>query len=446
MVLAGKEVECSDTRGKSSTSSILAVFLMENAIDLTKIKALAASRQTGRTLPRAFYHDPDVYRAEIEQIWRSGWIFVAHDCEIPTSGDYLTIEIDDDSLLVCRDDSGRINAFYNVCRHRGTRLCEETAGHVGRIVCPYHQWTYDRSGKLCSARGMDADLKFDEWALLPVSVTTAAGMIYISLAENPPTFEKVGKRISEAAAPQGFESAKVACAIDYEIEANWKLVWENNRECYHCNANHPQYIRANFDHYNQDDTPEAIRTEMSKQLDRNRAHLAETGLEATHETPGMASFPDPDHPEGWCAINRTVLVEDYVSETMDGRQVAPLMGEYTDPLVGTLRMRTMPNMWNHSSCDHAVTTRLIPAGPAKTLARVVWLVDRDAVEGRDYELESLLPFWQLTSEQDWDLCARAQSGISSRAYRPGPLSTYKEWNVEAFIRWYLDRLTASRGP
>ena len=416
-------------------------FLMENGIDRTKIESLVATRQAGRSLPRAFYHDPDVYTAEIEQIWRSGWLFVAHDCEIPSPGDYLTWNVGEDSILICRGDAGEICAFYNVCRHRGTRLCNEPHGHVGRIVCPYHQWTYDRSGKLCSARGMDAELDFGEWSLLPVAVASSAGMIYISLAENPPPFENVGERISEAATPQGFDRAKVACAIDYEIEANWKLVWENNRECYHCNVNHPQYIRANFDHYNADDTTEAIETRMANQLERNRAHLA-----ATHRTTGMASFPDPDHAEGWCAINRTVLVENYVSETMDGRQVAPLMGDYTDAHVGTLRMRTMPNMWNHSSCDHAVTTRLIPASPTKTLARVVWLVDRDAVEGRDYRLDQLLPFWQLTSEQDWALCRRAQQGVSSRAYRPGPLSTYKEWNLEAFIRWYLDRLTASSGP
>ena len=156
----------------------------------------------------------------------------------------------------------------------------------------------------------------------------------------------------------------------------------------------------------------------------------------------MASFPDPDHAEGWCGINRTIMVEGYVSETMDGQQVAPRMGDYRAADVGTLRMRTMPNMWNHSSCDHAVTTRLTPAGPEKTHARVVWLVDQNAEEGQDYQLDKLLPFWQLTSEQDWDLCGQAQQGVASRAYRPGPLSAYKERNVEAFISWYLKQLTA----
>lgn len=153
----------------------------------------------------------------------------------------------------------------------------------------------------------------------------------------------------------------------------------------------------------------------------------------------MTLFPEPER-DIWYAANRTPLVEGWVSETMDGRQVAPLMGDYQDADVGTLRIRTLPNMWNHSSCDHAVTTRLLPAGPRKTLARVYWLVREDAEEGRDYDLDKIMPFWQLTSEQDWTLCADAQRGVESPWYRPGPFSTYKEYNVDAFVRWYLKRL------
>ena len=138
--------------------------------------------------------------------------------------------------------------------------------------------------------------------------------------------------------------------------------------------------------------------------------------------------------------NRTVLAGGYVSESMDGKPVSTLMGEYEDADVGTLRMRTMPNMWIHASCDHAVSTRLLPSGHEKTSVRVTWLVDRNAVEGRDFHLEKLMPFWQLTSEQDWSLCRAAHRGVTSNGYRPGPLSIHKEYNVDAFIRWYLKSL------
>ena len=153
----------------------------------------------------------------------------------------------------------------------------------------------------------------------------------------------------------------------------------------------------------------------------------------------MAPFPDPEQ-NLWYAANRTTLVDGYLSESMDGRQVAPLMGDYHNADVGTLRMRTMPNFWNHSSCDHAVSTRLLPAGPQRTNIRLIWLVDKDAVEGTDYELEDVMPFWQLTSEQDWELCERAQRGVNSSHYTPGPYSTHKEYNVDGFVRWYLRQL------
>jgi Rieske 2Fe-2S family protein len=153
----------------------------------------------------------------------------------------------------------------------------------------------------------------------------------------------------------------------------------------------------------------------------------------------MTEFPSVE-PDCWFSANRTTLVEGFVSETIDGRQVAPLMGDYAEADVGTLRVRTVPNMWNHSSCDHAVTTRLLPGGLHRTLIRVTWLVDRDAVEGRDYQIDEITPFWQLTSEQDWELCEQAQKGVNSSRYVPGPFSTYKEYNVDAFVRWYLQQL------
>jgi Rieske 2Fe-2S family protein len=223
------------------------------------------------------------------------------------------------------------------------------------------------------------------------------------------------------------------------VQANWKLVWENNRECYHCNANHPQYIKANFDHYNKDDTTPDVREQISKLVLRNEQKWAADGLAVSHKQTGMTTFPDAEN-NIWYSANRTTLVAGYVSETMDGKQVAPLMGDYRDADVGTLRMRALPNFWNHSSCDHGVSTRLLPAGPQRTAIRVWWLVDEHAVEGRDYDRTKLMPFWQLTSEQDWVICERQQRGVNSSAYVPGPYSKYKEYNVDAFVRWYLNQL------
>lgn len=413
---------------------------MLSSIELDRIQELVASRQPGHGLPRPFYHDELVYRADLEMIWRQGWLFAGHSCQIPEPGDYFTYDVDGDSVILVRADNGEVLAHHNVCRHRGSLICAEPEGHVNRFICPYHQWTYARDGKLLLWRGMQDGLDKSELGLRPVHVRDVEGLLFISLAENPPDFSDAYEVIAPVVKPQGFNRAKVARMMDFDVAANWKLVWENNRECYHCNVNHPQYIKANFDHYNADDTIERIALQLNAVTTRSQEKWASMGLAVTHKHAGMTEFPDPER-NIWYSANRTPLVDGYVSETMDGRQAAPLMGDYTDPDVGTVRVRMLPNFWNHASCDHGVSVRLTPAGFYHTQVRMIWLVDENAEEGKDYQLDKLLPFWLLTAEQDWEICVNAQKGVNSRAYLPGPLSTYKEYNVDRFLRWYLQALS-----
>lgn len=407
------------------------------------VNRLTAQYRPGWSLPGGFYSDPEIYRLDIEKVWRHGWLFAAHSCEIPHAGDYVTLTLDTDSVILIRDEDGTARGLHNVCRHRGSLICNQTAGHARRLVCPYHQWTYAPNGKLLACRGMQDELDKTEFGLRTFHVREVSGLIYISLAEQAPDFGPAEQTLSDAAEPQGLLEAKVAKAVDYLVKANWKLVWENNRECFHCNANHPQYIKANFDHYNADDATAQIKHAISSAVERSEAKWSAAGIAVTHHQTGMTTFPDVER-NIWFSANRTPLVDGYVSESMDGAQVAPLMGKYREADVGTLRIRTLPNFWNHSSCDHAVSTRLLPAGPEQTAIRVLWLVRHDAVEGRDYQLEKLMPFWQLTSEQDWEICERQQQGVHSSAYVPGPYSTYKEYNVDGFVRWYMNRFTGPK--
>jgi Rieske 2Fe-2S family protein len=292
---------------------------------------------------------------------------------------------------------------------------------------------------------MHEDVNKAELGLLRAHLRELEGLIFVSLTDEPPDFDEAAAAMRPIVRPQGLTRAKVAKNVDYDVAANWKIVWENNRECYHCNVNHPQYIKANFDHYNADDTNERIQARIEKAVAHSEQKWADAGLAVSHRQSGMTQFPNVER-NGWFAANRTPLVEGYVSETMHGQRVAPLMGDYTDADVGTLRVRTLPNMWHHASCDHAVTTRLLPASLQRTAVRVTWLVHEDAVENQDYRLADIMPFWQLTSEQDWELCERAQKGINSSHYLPGPFSTYKEYNVDAFVRWCLYQLNAELHP
>jgi len=405
-----------------------------------QLSALITSARPGWSLPGEFYRDDDIYRQDLKSVWRSGWLFAGHTCEIPRVGDYFTVQIDADSIIVLRSGPDRFHALHNVCRHRGSQICDDKSGHAGRLVCPYHQWAYGLDGTLLACRGMHDDLDRSTLGLHPVAIEELEGLLFISLATTPMPFAAARAAWAPLLKPQGFRRARVAKAVDYLVHANWKLVWENNRECYHCNQNHPQYILANFDHYNADDTSPAIRQQMAANVAASEQKWAAAGLAATHKQTGMTVFPDVAN-HIWYSANRTPLVDGYLSETMDGRVVAPLMGDYRAPDVGTLRMRSLPNFWNHSSCDHAVSTRLLPVGPQQTALRVWWLVDEKAVEGRDYDLAHLMPFWQLTSEQDWTICERQQRGVNSTAYQPGPYSHYKEYNVASFVRWYLESLS-----
>ena len=405
-----------------------------------ELSSFLAAYRPGWSLPRPFYGHETVYRADVEHIWRKGWLFAGHACEIRNPGDWLTVQVDTDSVIVIRGEDGTVRALHNVCRHRGSQIVAPGRGSTKRLVCPYHQWTYDTKGALTFCRGMH-ELDKSQFGLRKAHCEVVEGLIFISLAERPAPFAAARELMAPYLKPQGLERAKAAKQVDYEIHANWKLVWENNRECFHCNINHPQYIKANWDHYNADDTTPEVKEAIARAVARSEAKWAAAGLAVSHRETGMTQFPDAERGI-WYSANRTALVAGWVSESMDGKQVSTLMGSYDDADVGTVRARTLPNFWNHSSCDHGVSTLLVPSGPRKTLARVTWLVHEDAVEGRDYELKKLMPFWQLTSEQDWAICERQQKGVDSSAYEPGPYSTFKEYNVDAFVRWYVKTLAA----
>src|SRR5262249_13169930 len=112
----------------------------------------------------------------------------------------------------------------NVCRHRGSGICDAPAGQVKRLVCPYHRWTYDLDGSLLHAPGMQEDLDKSALGLNSTHLRETAGLIFISLASRPPDFEPAHDLLGALAKPQGFCRAKVAKVVDYLVKANWKLV------------------------------------------------------------------------------------------------------------------------------------------------------------------------------------------------------------------------------
>jgi Rieske 2Fe-2S family protein len=377
--------------------------------------------QRGWSLPQSFYTDETVFQNDLEQIFFKHWLYVGHTIQLQKTGDYFTYEIGDESIIIIRNKGNQINAFYNVCTHRGSRICLQTSGNAQRhLVCPYHQWAFSPDGELQRARDMGEDFNKNEFHLHRVNVEVFEGLIFICLNENPPSFEPMYRDVLPQLKPVGMNRVKIAASRTYDVWANWKLITENFRECYHCPGGHPEYIRcvegtASFD-------PE---------------HVTER---TTHwQSMGYITYGVDFTPDAWHHCQRYPFHRGYVTESLDGKPVAPLLGDYTEEDMGTFCIVTHPNFMLESSSDHALTMRMTPVSARHTRMTVTWFVNETAEEGHDYDIANVMAFWHTTGEQDWKLCSDNQAGVNSRAYRPGPYGE-KEVAVKIFQEWYLNQL------
>ncbi|WP_372426465.1 aromatic ring-hydroxylating oxygenase subunit alpha [Salinarimonas chemoclinalis] len=407
------------------------------------IEELLARRRPGHSLEAPFYTAPEIFERDLALIFGRHWIFVAVEGEVAEPGDYVTVEIGTASIIVVRDDDGNLAAFHNVCRHRGARILSEPAGVVGKIVCPYHQWTYDLDGTLLHAEHMGADFDRACHSLKRVHVKSLAGLIHVCLAEDPPAdFDAMAAAMTPYLAPHGLAEAKVAASIDLIEEGNWKLTMENNRECYHCATNHPELTVSLFE-YGFGFAPDDADADRAAAMAAYERICGEFEARWTRE--GLP-FAEIERLAG-CATGfrtqRLAIDRAGESQTMDTRSACRrLLGGLSEPRLGGLSFWTQPNGWHHLMADHAVTFSVIPLAPDRTLLRTRWLVHRDAVEGLDYDVERLTEVWRATNEQDGALVAIGQKGVSSPAYEPGPYSPWTEGLVERFVAWYVERLGA----
>jgi Rieske 2Fe-2S family protein len=396
---------------------------------MTDLSDLLQSRIPGKSLPREFYTDSELFDEELRRIFHANWLFAGHTCEIAEPGDYFLLPVGEEELIILRDKEGGIRAHFNVCRHRGSRIATEPRGRSRSLVCPYHQWVYALDGCLTNARLMGERFDARDYRLRPAAVREIAGLVFVCLSSDPPDFDPAFEAIEPQLRPHGLERAKVAVRDSYEVRANWKVLVENNRECYHCRVSHPEFCMSNYDLGLPGDPRSDENYEATLESEYRR--WRSLGL-----SPEEVSFPGGSTHR----VSRLPLKEGFLTESLDGSLVAPLMGDLTDPRTGSLRIITVPNFWGHANCDYAMTTRLLPADPGLTRVEVCFLVREDATEGVDYDPERVAAVWRATSEQDWELCENNYAGIKSVAYEPGPFSEITESSVETFVRWYLDRL------
>ncbi len=388
------------------------------------------ARRDGFSLQQPFYIDPDYFRVDMEEIWYRDWLFIGHDCEIPRAGNYFTAQIGDYPLVVVRGRDGVIRAFHNTCRHRGHRVCTQERGAAAKLVCPYHQWTYDLDGSLVFARQMGAEFDKADFGMKPVPCETVAGYIFICLAAEPADFAPMRASIEPYMKPHRLSEAKVAHRTTIIEKGNWKLVWENNRECYHCAGNHPELCRT---------YPEAP-TATGVQGAKDDPVIVEHWQHC--EAAGLPSEFRMD-PSGQFRFARMPLIQGAESYTMTGQPAVrkPLSPDVATSQIGTLLLFHYPTTWNHILIDHAISFRVLPLGPEETAVTTTWLVNKDAVEGVDYDVEELTHVWNMTNDQDRAIVEENAFGIRSPVYEPGPYSVDHEGGVMQFVEWYANFMT-----
>ena len=354
------------------------------------------------TLAREYFVSDDVFRTERERIFYRSWLLAGHVSELDKPGAYFLFELDHESVIVLRDGAGAVRAFHNHCRHRGSRLCREAAGTLGATIqCPYHAWTYGLDGALRAVPTMTevAGFRTGDYPLHPVALEIWQGFVFVNLARQPQPFADALPALVGKFAHRKADELKSAHRKVYEIDANWKLIFHNFSECYHCPTVHPQLNKL---------------------------------------TPFRNTENDLD--EGPVLGGPMWMSNRDGSMTMGGERCAPALPGITEAERGKVYYYSLfPSGFLSFHPDYVMMHRALPVSKDRTRVVCEWLFHPDAIAAPGFDPNPAVEFWDLTNRQDWELCSNAHRGVISRAWEPGPYSEL-ESQLAAFDRQYLRSL------
>ena len=367
--------------------------------------------ERGVGIPRELYLSEELFADELERVFHRSWLYAGHVSQLAEPGQYVTVESGAESVVVVRGRDGELTAVANVCRHRGARLVDAGCGAVQRFVCPYHQWTYRLDGTLQGAPRMADGFRPELHPLPRAHVEVWQGLVFANLDASPEPLAGLLGSGDELMATFDIAGTRVAHTAVYDVAANWKLVWENAQECYHCSVNHPELIKT-----------------------FNVVELSKGGGRPADVRPSA---------DRRVAHGRFPLREGALSLTLDGRYASSkALGDFAagrEPYTASIHLK--PTFALVGCPDYAVVLAERPLAVDRTEVRMSWLVRTDAVAGEDYDPDTLIKVWNETNLQDWALCERAQLGVRSRTYVPGPLSKDED-SVADFYRAYASLLEA----
>lgn len=405
-------------------------------VPVTQTKATATFRKTAETfepgaksLPQRYFISPEVFAHEQEKIFSRQWVFVGHQSAIAQPGDYFVSEVANESLIIVRDKRGEIRGFYNVCRHRGSRLIESRNGQLSAAIqCPYHAWTYALDGRLLGAPHMDdvPDFNKADYSLHPVNVAIWEGFIFVNLA-NASTQRGGYISLEEWFAPlrgkfSRWKSPTLRSAkrIEYDVRANWKLIFENYSECYHCLGVHPELSKISPYDSAENDLTEGPFLGGFMRIVKGRS-LTMSGNACALGIEDSSRARDPAHNR-----NQSQEIENDYDYEHDGKN-------------RVFYYSIFPNMLLSLHPDYVMVHQLQPQSPEQTLILCDWFFHPEAFKHSGFDPDDAIQFWDMVNKQDWHVCELSQQGIASRAYRSGPYSS-RESIPAAWDEYYLRRM------
>ena len=354
------------------------------------------------TLPARYYTDASIFGREMDRFFFGMWICAGRATDIPSPGDFFLRDVVGQSIVIARGEDSRVRAFYNTCRHRGTKYCTDEQGHfAGRIQCPYHLWTYRLDGTLANAPHMQDVPHFrkEDHSLGTVACEEWDGHIFLNCAEQPGSLSNQLATLPEKFAPWRMQDLQRGARIVYDLNTNWKLILLNYSECLHCPNIHP--VLNQLSHYLSGENEPLQPTYMGGRMDLR---------------PGV----DTMSMDGVC--RRAYLPE--VKED-DRRRV------YYYAL--------FPNFLLSLHPDYMMTHTIWPLAPGRTRIICEWHFHPSELSRADFSAEDVVSFWDMTNRQDWHVCELSLAGITSRGYRPGPYSN-REDLLYQFDRYILEQL------
>jgi choline monooxygenase len=379
----------------------------QNIFDPKHYEGVRKPLLEAETMPAFTYTSPEFYQREVERIWRKTWNFIGSADRIRNKGDYFTLNFAGVPTIVLRDHDGKIRAFANTCRHRGSELLEGK-GNCKVIVCPYHSWTYELTGKLRGTPEMDRTLNFNktDYGLIPIEIDTWANFLFINFDKNPQPLEKHLGDLPEKLAPYRLENMALARRKTFEMDCNWKLFVENAKESYHIATVH----RATINQY-------ASAKAAGYWVEKATGDYVVTF--AQHEG-SMALLKDA---KGFPTI-----------ESLEGRREAG--GTYA-PLI-------YPSTYLACTIDCAWYLEMHPLSANKTYMVHGALFPRDRLDRPDFEevAKNYYHRWDITIEEDILASVRQQRGLETPFAPPGRFS-HREPLVHEIDNWILDRVIDS---